>query len=164
MELDPRNYLTLLQQTLTYQKLHLYDDEMRVVDRALAVRPGDPHARMQRAYIALDARADIRPFQTTLAALVKEDPANGPDVDDSHAALCEHSPAADARMLAHLSSRRRSRLRHASFLTRIGKAWSRASRAMRLRAQAAFAAARAEVEKAVGGAARPSRRRSACWA
>jgi len=101
LDLDPRNFLTLQQLALTYSWQARYADQARILDRALAIVPGDPVTRITRAGVALDWRADIKPFQTTLAALVAEDPSVAPDVDDPDHALCERTPAAAARVLAN---------------------------------------------------------------
>jgi TolB-like protein/Tfp pilus assembly protein PilF len=99
IELDPRNFLTLQQLALVYQMRHLYGDEARIYDRALAVVPEDPFILISRALVAFDERADIKPFQDTLARLVAKDPMLAPDIDDADHALCERTPAATARLL-----------------------------------------------------------------
>jgi predicted Zn-dependent protease len=47
----------------------------------------------------LDWKADIKPYQTTLATLIAEDPRIAPDVDSPDYALCERTAAAAARTL-----------------------------------------------------------------
>jgi TolB-like protein len=99
--LDPLNFFTLEQLAVTYQALHRYDDEARVLDRALAVVPGDPFTRVSRAIVALDSRADVRPLDSTVNTLLAEDPSLGPDVDDPGVSICERNPAVAARALAN---------------------------------------------------------------
>jgi TolB-like protein/Tfp pilus assembly protein PilF len=101
LELDPRNFFTLQQLAFTYQLQHRYPDQARACDRALTIIPGDPLTRIYRAEIPFDWRADIKPFQTMLAALIAENPSVAPDVDDLDHALCERTPAAAARALAN---------------------------------------------------------------
>ena len=101
LELDPRNFFIMQQQALTYQQLHRYDEQARVLDRALTVIPGDPNTRIIRAAVAIDKDADVRPFRATLAALLAENPDNGPAVEDPMVGLCERTPAAAARLLAN---------------------------------------------------------------
>jgi serine/threonine protein kinase/Flp pilus assembly protein TadD len=101
LELDPRNFYTLQQLALTYQEVRRYADEARTYDRALTIVPGDPVTRINRAQVALDWQADIKPFQTTLATLLSEDPSVAPDVDDPFYALCERTSAAAARVLTN---------------------------------------------------------------
>ena len=101
LELDPRNFFTLQQLALIYQAQRRYADEARTYERALTIVPGDPLTRISLAQVAFDWRADIKPFQTTLTALVAKDPSVAPDVDDPDHALCERTPAAAARALAN---------------------------------------------------------------
>jgi TolB-like protein/class 3 adenylate cyclase/Flp pilus assembly protein TadD len=101
LELDPRNFFTLQQLALAYQWQHRYADEARTYDRALTIVPADPNSRILRALVALDWRADIKPFQTTLATLVAENPSVAPDVDPPLYALCERTDAAATRTLTN---------------------------------------------------------------
>src|SRR6266513_27621 len=101
VELDPRNFFILQQLALTYQSQRRYADEARTYDRALTIVPADPNTRILRALIALDWRADIKPFQATLATLVAENPSVAPDVDSPLYALCERTAAAATRTLTN---------------------------------------------------------------
>ncbi len=101
LELDPRNFFILQQLALTYQPLRRYADEARTYDRALAIVPGDPLSRILRAMIALDWRADIKPFETTLATLIAENPAMPLDVDTLNYALCDRTAAIATKALAN---------------------------------------------------------------
>ncbi len=101
VELDPRNFFILQQLALTYQSQRRYADEARTYDRALTIVPADPNTRILRALIALDWRADIKPFQATLATLVTENPSVAADVDLPRYALCERTAAAATRTLTN---------------------------------------------------------------
>jgi TolB-like protein/class 3 adenylate cyclase/Tfp pilus assembly protein PilF len=101
LELDPRNFFILQQLALTYQWQRRYADEARTYDRALTIVPADPNTRILRALIALDWRADIKPFQATLATLVAENPSVAPDIDLPRYALCERTAAAATRTLTN---------------------------------------------------------------
>ncbi|HEU5314079.1 MAG TPA: hypothetical protein VFU08_09655 [Candidatus Udaeobacter sp.] len=101
VELDPRNFFILQQLALAYWWQHRYADEIRTYDRALEIMPGDPATRIVRALIALDWRADIKPFQTTLAALLAENPQMPLDTDAFLAAMCERTRAVASRALAN---------------------------------------------------------------
>ncbi len=148
LELDPRNFLTLQQLAVTYSWQRRYADQARALDRALTIVPGDPVTRVVRAGVALDWRADIKPFQTTLAAVIAEDLKVAPDVDDPFWALCERSPSASARMLEHYPSEGEVTIGvnfpHAYWQGVVAHSESHLAKA-----QAAFTAARAEVEKIV---------------
>ena len=101
LELDPRNFFTLQQLALAYGWQHRYADEVRTYDRALAIMPGDPTTRINRSLVALDWRADIKPFQATLATLVAENPGQQLDLDALRPALCERPPTAATRALTN---------------------------------------------------------------
>ena len=70
--------LILQQLALAYHWQRRYAEEVRTYDRALTIVPADPNSRILRALVALDWRADIRPFQATLATLVAENPRVAP--------------------------------------------------------------------------------------
>ena len=148
LELDPRNFFTLQQMALTYQAQHRYADQARTLDRALTIVPGDPFTRISRAQVAVDWRADIKPFQTMLATLITEDPSVAPDVDDPNLALCEGSAAAAARALTNYPRDgiviNGVNYPHAYWEGVVAR-WQGDS----AKAQAAFTAARSEVEKTV---------------
>ena len=99
LELDPRNLFILQQLGFSYWSEHRYADQARTYDRALTIKPGDPYTRILRARVALDWKADIKPYQTTLATLIAEDPRIAPDVDFPDYTLCERTAAAAARVL-----------------------------------------------------------------
>ena len=101
LELDPRNFFTLQQLALAYGWQHRYADEARTYDRALAIMPGDPTTRINRSLVALNWRADIKPFQATLAALVAENPGLPLDLDALDSALCERPATAATRALTN---------------------------------------------------------------
>jgi tetratricopeptide (TPR) repeat protein len=101
LELDPRNFYTLQQMALTYEAQRRYADQIRIYSGALTVVPGDPATRIYRAEAELEWRADIKPFQNTLATLIAENPSVASDVDDPRYALCERSAEAMARTLTN---------------------------------------------------------------
>jgi TolB-like protein/Flp pilus assembly protein TadD len=148
LELDPRNFLILQQLGLAYRVQRRYADEAKTYDRALTIVPGDPGTRISRAQVALAWRADIKPFQTMLATLIAEDPSVAPDVDDPTIALCERTAAAVARGLANYPrdgvAYNGVNYPHA-YWEGVAARWQGDS----AKAQAAFSAARSEVEKVV---------------
>ncbi|MFL6516428.1 MAG: FlgO family outer membrane protein [Chthoniobacterales bacterium] len=148
LELDPRNFLILAQLGLTYHAERRYADEIGTYDRALTIVPGDPSTRIIRARVALDWKGDIKPFQSTLAELIAENPKVGPEVDDVDSALCERNPAAASRALANFPPdgipANGALVPHAYYEGVV--AYCQGDRA---KAKTAFAAARAEVDKAL---------------
>lgn len=101
LELDPRNVFTLQQLAYAYWWQHRYADEARAYDRALEIMPGDAATRINQALVALDWRADIKPFQATLATLVAENPGLRFDLDALRPALCERPLTAAIRALTN---------------------------------------------------------------
>jgi len=101
VELDPQNFRVLQQLALTYQPLRRYREMLQTYDRALKIVPGDPLTRVVRAELAADWRADMRPYQETLATVIAENPSVAPDVDDPNYSLCERTTAAAERTLAN---------------------------------------------------------------
>jgi len=148
LELDPRNFFTLQQMALTYQAQHRYADEAGTYDRALTIVPGDPFTRIARAAVALDWRADIKPFQTMLATLIAEDPSVAPDVDDPNFAICERTATAAARALTNLP-RDGVVINGVNYPNAYSEGVVARSQGDSAKAQVAFTAARTEVEKIV---------------
>jgi TolB-like protein/class 3 adenylate cyclase/Tfp pilus assembly protein PilF len=149
VELDPRNFFTLQQLAPTYHYQRRYADEARTLETALTIVPGDSLTRMVRAEVALDWRADIKPLQTTLATLIADDPGVAPVVDDPNYALCERTAAAAARVLTNyprggVVTDYGINVPHAYWEGVIAR-WQGDA----MKAQAAFASARGEVEKTV---------------
>jgi TolB-like protein/Tfp pilus assembly protein PilF len=147
LELDPRNLFILQQLALTYWSERRYADEARTYDRALSIMPGDPYTRILRARVELDWKADIKPYQTTLATLIAEDPRIAPDVDYPDYALCERTAAAAARTLTNyprdgVTTDYGVNCPHAYWEGVVAR-WEGDS----AKAQSAFMAARSEVEK-----------------
>ena len=150
LEVDPRNLFTLQQlATYTYCPQRRYADAIRIYDHALTIVPGDPLTRINRAEVALDWRADVEPYQTTLQGLIAENPKIGPDVDHPDYALCERTASAATRMLANypregVSTNYGVTCPHAYWEGVVAR-W----RGDSAKAQAAFTAARSEVAKTV---------------
>jgi len=148
LELDPRNFFTLQQLAYAYGWQHRYADEVRTYDRALAIMPGDPGSRINLALVALDWRADIKPFQATLATLVAENPGLPLDLDALRPALCERPATAAIRALTNYP---REGVVH-NGVNNPRAYWDGVIARCQgdsAKAQAAFTAARREVEKTV---------------
>jgi TolB-like protein/class 3 adenylate cyclase/Flp pilus assembly protein TadD len=148
IELDPRNFFTLQQIALTYFQQRRYPDVVRMYDRSLTIVPGDPGSRINRARMAFDWRADIKPFQEMLATLMAEDPRLAADQDDPDLALCERNPAAATRALKNFPRegvvQYGVNIPHAYYEGLVARVQGDVAKA-----KAAFAVARSEVEKTV---------------
>jgi TolB-like protein/tRNA A-37 threonylcarbamoyl transferase component Bud32 len=148
LELDPRNFFILQQLALIYQWQHRYVDEARTYDRALTIVPANANSRICRALVALDSRADISPFQITLATLVAEDPSVAPDVDLPLYALCERTSDAAMQALANYP-REGVANNGVTFPHEYWEGVMARYQGNSSRARTAFAAARKEVEETV---------------
>src|SRR5213082_1883425 len=83
LELDPRNVLTLQQTALSYAVLRRYADEAAVLDRALAVQSTDIDAKIARALVELDWKADTQPLRQLINDILVESPAATESVSES---------------------------------------------------------------------------------
>src|SRR6059058_293091 len=100
-ELDPRNVHILQQLALTYQPRRRYQDEAHVYDRVLALVPNDGLTQGLKALVAVDWKADLRPYQALMAKLTATDPKKAAEADDINYTICERTPEAFARGLKH---------------------------------------------------------------
>jgi serine/threonine protein kinase/tetratricopeptide (TPR) repeat protein len=62
VDLDPRNFFTLQQVAASYDLLRRHADETIMLERALAIKPGDIDTKIARALVEIDWRADTRPL------------------------------------------------------------------------------------------------------
>lgn len=74
LDLDPRNFYFLQQLSFSYERLRRFDDMRALLDRAVAITPGDPGARVNRAQAELFAHADTKPERAAFDALLRENP------------------------------------------------------------------------------------------
>ena len=74
LDLDPRNFYFLQQLSFSYERLRRFDDMRALLDRAVAITPGDPGARVNRAQAELFAHADTKPERAAFDGLLRENP------------------------------------------------------------------------------------------
>ena len=104
VELDPRNFFTLQQLSLSYKVLRRYAEEIATEDRALSIKPDDAETKAAHALASFDWKADARPLHQT----IDEIRANNPEAVKSVAdvwficALAEHDAGAAEAALAAL--------------------------------------------------------------
>jgi TolB-like protein/class 3 adenylate cyclase len=104
-EVDPRN-LWLLQQTAqTYWLLRHFPDMARLLNRTLAVAPGDAATRLAQALIDLESHADAQPAYDTARGVVNEDPAAVDAISEQwfYVALCRRDADEISHAVASLS-------------------------------------------------------------
>ena len=78
-ELDPQNIPYLIALATTYLRLHDYDQMARVMDRIIAVQPDRKRARIIRAGIEVDRRADTRPLRAAIEKALANEPGSAED-------------------------------------------------------------------------------------
>jgi TolB-like protein/class 3 adenylate cyclase len=94
-ELDPRNFFTLQQLSISYQLLRRFADVIATDDRALSIKPDDPETTGARALAYLDWKADTRPLHQAINELRAKQPEAVKSVADLWfiCALAEHDAA-----------------------------------------------------------------------
>jgi serine/threonine protein kinase/tetratricopeptide (TPR) repeat protein len=83
VDLDPRNFFTLQQIAASYNLLRRYPDETIMLERALAVKPGDVDTKIARAFVELDWKADTRPLHQLIDEIRAKNPADVENVADA---------------------------------------------------------------------------------
>jgi TolB-like protein len=150
LELDPRNFFILEQIALSYQNLRRYPEMAAMLDRGLAIKPGDLEIRTVRASVDLDWKADTRPLHQTIESTLATNPEAIKNVADTWflCAIAERDPAAVERALVALGENNLGN--DAVYLGR-DVAVGLIARLTKdeTKSQAAFAAARAKQEKLV---------------
>jgi TolB-like protein/predicted Zn-dependent protease len=150
LELDPRNFLILQQLSLTFENLRRYADEAATLDRALKLAPNDIVIRTQRAAVDFVWRADTKPLDSTIQAIVAKEPKAAKLVADQWIviALCEQDTDGAARAVSAMTPDGCG-----SSGVPFPRAWCEGlaarARGDAVKATAAFTAARAEMEKIV---------------
>jgi len=80
-ELDPRNIPYHITLATTYLWLHDYDQMAKVMDRIIALQPDRRPARIIRAGIEVDRRADTGPMRAAIEKILTNDPGSDKDPD-----------------------------------------------------------------------------------
>lgn len=102
--LDPRNYFTLQQISLSYRALRRYPEMAAVLDRGLVINPDEATTRVVRALVELDWKADPRPMHDTIESIRQKKPAALASIADNWliCALAERDASAAADALTTL--------------------------------------------------------------
>src|SRR5262249_3287058 len=145
LELDPRNIFFLQQLSFTYELQRRYRDLDEILDRVLKLVPSDPDTRLARALIDL---ADPRPAHATIEAVVTEDLDAAMTIAERwfYVSMCERDEFGVSRALAVVPAEGITEDSTWSPRTYFEAVAARA-RGDATAGRAAFAAARAEVEK-----------------
>jgi TolB-like protein/Tfp pilus assembly protein PilF len=105
-ELDPRNIPNLINLATTYLWLHDYDQMARILDRIIALGPDKRIARLIRAHIEVDRRADTEPWRAAIEKILTDEPGAEKDPDLASwrlgLALCDRDLDAAGSLAAEL--------------------------------------------------------------
>src|SRR5213596_3019636 len=152
MELDPRNVKILTGAAVTYSVMRDYGQARETSDRLITLEPNNIHARVLRARIDFDERADTRPLHAVIEKIFRDDPASAGNLVGwrFYLALYKHDFASADRALAPLIENK-----HTTFRVRWDEIYFSRAYAEGLlarikgdaaAARAAFTAARAQEE------------------
>ena len=83
VDLDPRNFFTLQQIAASCDLLQRYADEASMLERALAIKPGDLDTKIARALMEVDWKADTRPLHRLIDEIRAKNPADVENVADA---------------------------------------------------------------------------------
>src|SRR5262249_22289879 len=104
MELDPRNAKTITDLGFVYWGVRKYEQADALAIRLQALEPRSPIVRAGRAWIGLEARADMASLRAVLNTIESESPQSAAEVSDLsfRLAVYERDSAAAARALANM--------------------------------------------------------------
>ena len=74
LELDPRNWYFLQQISLSYHFLHRYNDEATAIERVIGILPDDVIMRVAHRWVEMEWKADTRPLHDVIAFVLKQNP------------------------------------------------------------------------------------------
>ena len=152
MELDPRNVKIFTGAAVTYSVMRDYGQARETSDRLITLEPNNIHARVLRARIDFDERADTRPLHAVIEKILRDDPASAGNLVGwrFYLALYEHDFASADRALAPLIENKHTTFRVRTDEMYFSRAYAEGLLA-RIKgdaaaARAAFTAARAQEE------------------
>ncbi|MBO0695018.1 MAG: protein kinase, partial [Verrucomicrobia bacterium] len=104
VDLDPRNVFTLQQIAISYETLRRYAEAKSVLDRVLAIEPNDVVAKVGRALLEFDWKADTRPLHHLISEIRATDPGSLGSAADTWliCALCERDAISARNALSAL--------------------------------------------------------------
>jgi serine/threonine protein kinase/tetratricopeptide (TPR) repeat protein len=82
VDLDPRNFFILQQIAASYDMLWRYADEAAMLERALAIKPGDLDTKIARALMEVDWKLDTGPLHRLIDEIRVKNPTNLENVAD----------------------------------------------------------------------------------
>jgi serine/threonine protein kinase/Tfp pilus assembly protein PilF len=96
IDLDPRNTVTLQQIALGYRRLHRYEEQKAVLNRAAAIEPNNIDIKLELAAVDFYWKADSRPLHQALDSIRATNPGATQDIAEYwlYCALGERDAAA----------------------------------------------------------------------
>jgi tetratricopeptide (TPR) repeat protein len=151
VELDPRNSSTITDLAWVYMTLREYEEADALAIRLQSLEPRSPILRAGRAFIGLEARADMASLRAVLNTIESESPQSATEVADLsfRLALYERDPVGAARALASMPRKGKIDMNGVPFPHTWYEGLLAKLRQDEAAARSAFAAARAETEKLV---------------
>ena len=149
LALDPRNFFILQQIALSYQEFRQFRAMAAALDRALALAPRDLDTQITRASVDLEWRANPRPLHESIRTILRENPVAAADLAAQwfDLALCERDSGAVTEALAAIPAS--GTAADLNFPRSWCEGLAARARGDTATAQAAFLAARAELERTV---------------
>jgi serine/threonine-protein kinase len=149
LALDPRNFFILQQIALSYQESRQFRAMAAALDRALALTPRDLDTQITRASVDLAWRANPRPLHESIRTILKENPVAAADLAAQwfELALCERDSGALTEALAAIPAS--GTAADLNFPRSWCEGLAARARGDTATAQAAFLAARGELERTV---------------
>jgi serine/threonine protein kinase/tetratricopeptide (TPR) repeat protein len=155
IDLDPRNVKILTGAAVTYDAMRDYGQARETSDRLITLEPNNIHARLLRARIDFDERADTRLLHAVIEKILRDDAASAGNLVGwrFYVALYEHDFASADRALAPFTENKYTTFRVRTDAMYFSRAYAEGLLA-RIKgdaaaARAAFTAARAQQEEAV---------------
>ena len=151
VELDPRNSSTITDLAWVYMTLRKYEEADALATRLQVLEPRSPILRAGRAFIGLEARADMTSLRAVLNTIESESPQSATEVADLSFRLAryERDPTKAARALVNMPRKGKIDMNYVPF----PHAWYEGLLAKLQQdsatAHSAFTAARSETEKLV---------------
>jgi Flp pilus assembly protein TadD len=151
VELDPRNARTITDLAWVYMALREYEEADVLATRLQALEPRSPLLRTGRAFIGLEARADMASLRAVLNTIESESPQSATEVADLsfRLALYERDPVEATRALVSMPREGKIDLNGVPFRILGMKGLLAKLRQDAAAAHSAFTAARTDTEKLV---------------
>jgi len=151
VELDPRNTRTIMDLGWVYMTLRKYKEADALAIRMQALEPRSPMLRAGRAFVGLEARADMASLRAVLNTIESESPQSAGEISDLSFRLAryERDPTKAARALANMPREGKIDVFYLPFPHTWYEGLLAKLQQDAAAAHSAFTAARAETEKLV---------------